>query len=148
MLWTLTLIFWYSKHYSWFVLFCFVFVLFFVFRISSLNVIYHWITIFNMGYSKHQLSTKKHVVLTKEKFCHITPLPPHNGQLFTTATFFYPQGGCCGKVFIWKRKSLAPASYPDVSLLNKLWSGTPSRLMEVCQQVLYSFDQIEGCVLL
>lgn len=32
--------------------------------------------------------------------CHMMPLPPpppHNGHLSRTATFFYPQGGRCGK---------------------------------------------------
>ena len=76
MLWTLTLTFWYSKHYSWFVLFCFVFVLFFVFRISSLNVIYDWITIFNMGYSKHKLSTKNMLYLLKKNFVILHPYLP------------------------------------------------------------------------
>ena len=29
------------------------------------------------------------------------PLPPHNGHLFTTATFFCPQGGRCGEVQLY-----------------------------------------------
>ena len=39
----------------------------------------------------------KHVVLCK-KTCHITTLPPSNGHLSTTATFFCPQGDRCGEV--------------------------------------------------
>ena len=46
-----------------------------------------------MGHSKHELSTKKPVLLPKK---NITSLPPHNGHLSTTATFFCPQGGRYG----------------------------------------------------
>ena len=56
-------------------LFCFVFVFVF-FRISSLNVIYDWITIFNMGYSKHQLSTINMLYLLKKNFVILHPYLP------------------------------------------------------------------------
>ena len=49
-------------------------------------IVYDWI-ITIVGYSKHELQQNKHGVLPK-KICHITLLPPHNGQLSTTATFF------------------------------------------------------------
>ena len=39
------------------------------------------------------LAQKKPVLLPKKK---ITSLPPHNGHLSTTATFFCPQGGRYG----------------------------------------------------
>ena len=39
-------------------------------------------------------------VLAKTKTGHITPLPPHNGYHCTTATFFCPQGGCFGEVWL------------------------------------------------
>ena len=40
-----------------------------------------------MAYSKNELGTIKTLYFPKKKF-HITPLPPHNGHLCTTATFF------------------------------------------------------------
>ena len=40
-----------------------------------------------------------------KKRCHITPLPPHNGHLSTTATFFCPQGGRCGEVQLYSNYS-------------------------------------------
>ena len=60
--------------------------------ILSIYVIYDWITI--IGYSKHEFSTNKHLYFLKKR-CHITSLPPNNGQLSTTAPIFYPQGGRC-----------------------------------------------------
>ena len=53
-----------------------------------------------MGYSKHELNTIN-MLYSPKKNCHnyyITPLPPHNGHLSTTASFFRPQGGRGGKV--------------------------------------------------
>lgn len=35
------------------------------------------------------------------KSCQITPLPPHNRRLSTTATFFSPWGGRCGEVWLY-----------------------------------------------
>ena len=43
-----------------------------------------------MGYSKHELSTKKNMLYSL-KNCHITPQLPYNGHLYTTATFFCPK---------------------------------------------------------
>ena len=40
-----------------------------------------------MAYSKNELGTINTLYFPKKKF-HITPLPPHNGHLCTTATFF------------------------------------------------------------
>lgn len=38
------------------------------------------------------------VIPAAKSRCHMMPLPPpHNGHLSPTATFFYPQGGHCGK---------------------------------------------------
>ena len=67
-----------------------------------------------MGFGKHELSTINFVLphLPQEKKIYITPLPPHNnnlyskrvtpitsnGHLSTTATFFCPQGGRFGEV--------------------------------------------------
>ena len=65
-----------------------------------------------MGDSKNELSTK--TMLYSLKNCHITPLPPHNGHLSTTATFFCPQGGHCGEVqlyFTWLQMSYAEKGY-------------------------------------
>ena len=42
-----------------------------------------------MGYSKHELSTKK--TCTPPKICHITPQPPHNGHFLLS-----PLRGRCG----------------------------------------------------
>ena len=50
-----------------------------------------------IGYSKHELGIINIWYFLKAIF-HITPLPPHNSNLSTTATFFCPQGGCCGEV--------------------------------------------------
>ena len=50
-----------------------------------------------IGYSKHELGTINIWYFLKAIF-HITPLPPHNSNLSTTATFFCPQGGRCGEV--------------------------------------------------
>ena len=36
------------------------------------------------------------MLFSPTKNCHITPPPPHNGHLSTTATFFGPQSGCFG----------------------------------------------------
>ena len=51
-----------------------------------------------MGYSRHELST---VRMLYSKNCPVTPLPPHNSHLSTTATFFSPQGGRCGGVRLY-----------------------------------------------
>ena len=71
--------------------------------VLSLYILYYWITI--TGYSKHELSTINMLYSLKTIF-HMIPLPPHNGYLFTTATFFCPQGGRCFKrgstVLNWK----------------------------------------------
>ena len=92
-------------------------------KFFCLFYLYDWITI--MAYSKNELGTINTLYFPKKKF-HITPLPPHNGHLCTTATFFvlspgketsytdltlfffpwsweiwvrdYRQGGRCGKV--------------------------------------------------
>ena len=69
-----------------------------------------------MAYSNHQLGTINMLYFPK-KICYITPLPPHNGHLCTTATFFVlspgrpthflrekPWGrGCTGKVTVVER---------------------------------------------
>ena len=36
-----------------------------------------------------------------KKICHITPLPPHNRYLSTTATFVSPQGGRYGEARLY-----------------------------------------------
>ena len=53
-----------------------------------------------MRYSKHELSTTN--MLYSLKNCYITPppLPPYNGHLSKTATFFCPHGSCCREVCI------------------------------------------------
>ena len=56
----------------------------------------YWI-ITNMGYSKYELSTIN-MLYSLKKNCHTTPLPPNNGHLSTTDTFFCPQGSRCGDV--------------------------------------------------
>ena len=57
---------------------------------------YDWIiTIIKDG--KHELSTINMLYSLRKNY-HITPLPPHNGHLSITATFFYPQGSRCGDV--------------------------------------------------
>ena len=63
-----------------------------------------------MDYSKHELSTKKHVELPK-KNCDIISLSPHKGRLSTTATFFcsqvvgpvqlLPKMAVCGEVRLY-----------------------------------------------
>ena len=58
-------------------------------------IMYDWITV--MKYSKHEISTIN-MLYSLRKICQITPLPPRNGHLSTTATFFCPQGGHCGDV--------------------------------------------------
>ena len=57
--------------------------LFKLFSVSHLSayIIYDCI-IDIMGYSKHELSTIN-MLYSLKKFCHITPLPPHNGPLST-----------------------------------------------------------------
>ena len=45
-----------------------------------------------MGYSKHELGTINMSYSLKKKFI-LHSLPPANCHLFTTATFFCPQGG-------------------------------------------------------
>ena len=55
-------------------------------------IIYDWI-ITIMGDSKHDVFPKKN--------CHITPLPPHNRHLSTTATFVSPQGGRYGEARLY-----------------------------------------------
>ena len=53
---------------------------------------------------KHEFSTID--MLNSLKYCHITPIPPHNGHISTTATFFWPR---------W-RGSTVPASKPLLPL--------------------------------
>ena len=88
--------------------------------VLSLYILYYWITI--TGYSKHELSTINMLYSLKTIF-HMIPLPPHNGYLFTTATFFCPQGGRCFKrgstvlnwkhlIFFFKRKKTAKKAHP------------------------------------
>ena len=46
---------------------------------------------------------EQHVMLfSPNKNCHITPPPPHNDHPSTTATFFGPQSGCFGEVWLYK----------------------------------------------
>ena len=52
------------------------------------------------GYSKHELGIIKMLYFLKTIF-RITPLPPHNSNLSTAATFFCPQGGHCGEVRLY-----------------------------------------------
>ena len=59
----------------------------------SLFIMYDWITMI-MGHSKHELGTKKHVVLPKK----IVIGHPSYSHLSKTATFLCPQGGRCGEV--------------------------------------------------
>ena len=47
------------------------------------------ITLPFIGYNKHELGITKMLYFLKTIF-HITPLPPHNNNLSTTATFFCP----------------------------------------------------------
>ena len=64
-----------------------------------------WLLIHIFIYNKHFY--KKNVALPPEKKkqgrCHITPQPPHNGHLSTTATFLCPQDDHCREVlmFYW-----------------------------------------------
>lgn len=54
-----------------------------------------------MGYSKYEVGAKTCCNPCSKKQVSYdaptSPPPPHNGQLSPTATFFYPQGGHCGK---------------------------------------------------
>lgn len=53
-----------------------------------------------MGYSKYEVGAKTCCTPCSKKqvsYDAPTPPPPHNGHLSRTATFFYPQGGRCGK---------------------------------------------------
>ena len=59
------------------------------FRVFYLPIYYIYNCIIVMGHS------------TASKNCHITPLPPHNSRLSTTATFFSPWGGRCGEVWLY-----------------------------------------------
>ena len=57
---------------------------------------------------------------------HITPLPPHNGHLSTTANFFCPQGGRCGDVLLYN-----PWTYSkplEVRFYNTFIQGHPMDL--------------------
>ena len=50
--------------------------------------------------------------------CHFTPLPPHNGHLSTTATFFScPQGGRYREVHLWVEYTHPSESSPEIGLL-------------------------------
>ena len=54
-----------------------------------------------MGYSKYEVGAKTCCTPCSKKQVSYDapppPPPPHNGHLSRTATFFYPQGGRCGK---------------------------------------------------
>lgn len=52
-----------------------------------------------MGYSKYEVGAKTCCnPCSKKQVSYDAPTPPpHNGHLSPTATFFYPQGGHCGK---------------------------------------------------
>ena len=54
-----------------------------------------------MGYSKYEVGAKTCCTpCSKKQVSYDAPTPPpppHNGHLSRTATFFYPQGGRCGK---------------------------------------------------
>ena len=66
--------------------------------ILSLYIIYDCITI--MGLSNHDISTITMLYSFQKNF-HILPLPPHNGCLPTTDTFFCPKCGLCGEVRLY-----------------------------------------------
>ena len=53
-----------------------------------------------IGCSKHELGIINMLYFLKTIF-HTTPLPAHNNNLSTTATFFCAQGGRCGKVRLY-----------------------------------------------
>ena len=55
-----------------------------------------WITI--MRYSKHELSTIN-ILYPPKQLLHY-PCTSHKGHLSTMATFFCPQGGCYGEVWL------------------------------------------------
>ena len=69
---------------------------------SFLRIFISIIILFNvwiitlMEDSKHDLSTINMLYSLKMVILH--PLPPHTGNLSTTATFFCPQGNRCGEV--------------------------------------------------
>ena len=46
------------------------------------------------------------VVVAKTPYCHVTPIPPQNGHLSTTATFFCPLGVCCEEVSTVKKHTI------------------------------------------
>ena len=76
----------------------------YIFFIIIIKNIY-WIIFFTIrlpfiGYSKHELGITNMLYFLKTIF-HITPLPPHNSNLSTMATFVYPQGGRCGEVRLY-----------------------------------------------
>ena len=57
------------------------------------------------------------------RWCHISPLPPHNGHLSTKATFLCPQGGRCGQVQLCVYKSYFAKTFseaPDTGLPDTL----------------------------
>ena len=56
----------------------------------SMETTYDWITNLGCWHIKMLYSTKIN--------CRITPPPPHNGHLSTTATFLCPQVSRCGEV--------------------------------------------------
>ena len=62
---------------------------------GALMIIFDWISM--IAKSRHELGII-YMLFSPNKNCHITPPPPHNGHLSTTATFFGPQNGCCGEV--------------------------------------------------
>ena len=95
--------------------------------ILSLYIIYDWITI--MGLSNHDISTIN-MLYSSQKHCLITPLPPHNGYLFTTATFFCLLGGLCREVGLYILCSLdiflrVPSHHMDTSLKETIFTMLP-----------------------
>ena len=60
-----------------------------------LMIIYDWISM--IAKSRHEIGII-YMLFSPNKNCHITPPPPHNDHLSTTATFSGPQSGCYGEV--------------------------------------------------
>ena len=125
-----------SKHYSSFL--C-------ILSVYSLLKLYDYIT--TMRYSKNELSTRN-ILYSLIKICHITPLPPHNNHLSTTANIcIMPQGGHCRKVqlynnfFLWVDKPQICRGYYTVARRYEFYFGVAKQYFtnERSEWVKYRF---------
>ena len=76
------------------------------------------------------------MLFSPNKNCHITPPPPHNGHLSTTATFFGPQMAVVGRFDCIK-------SYLQNDMLGKVIKKNHYKYYNILQNYQWFYSEIK-----